>query len=98
MVDAKDKAFARFLIDLPAVPSNIFTLLRELCVDTEMCVSRISVNDIYRVDDDMHISMPVGFTSLRELVTLRPPVRGEAMKLLLDLTTHPGMLVQTFTR
>ncbi|KAG8927139.1 hypothetical protein FRC02_008439 [Tulasnella sp. 418] len=33
--------------------------------------------------------MPVGFNSLRELVSLRPPVRSEAMKILLDLTTHP---------
>lgn len=36
--------------------------------------------------------MPIGFTSLRELVALRPPVRTEAMKILLDLTTHSGRL------
>jgi symplekin len=39
--------------------------------------------------------MQVGFPSLRELVAVRPPVRQEAMKMLLELTTHPGEFLQT---
>ena len=30
----KDKAFARFLLDLPSIPSDLLDLLRELCVDS----------------------------------------------------------------
>ncbi|KZT34250.1 hypothetical protein SISSUDRAFT_1065486 [Sistotremastrum suecicum HHB10207 ss-3] len=33
--------------------------------------------------------MSVGFTTLRELVATRPPVRSEALCILLELTTHP---------
>lgn len=32
----------------------------------------------------------VGFAALREFVTQRPSLRGEAMNMLLELTTHPG--------
>ena len=39
--------------------------------------------------------MQVGFTVLREFVAQRLPVRAEAMKALLDLTTHPGIYLQT---
>lgn len=35
--------------------------------------------------------MHVGFTSLREFVLERPSLRAEALRVLLDLTTHPGM-------
>lgn len=34
--------------------------------------------------------MQVGFTTLRELVALRMPVRKAALAILLDMTTHPG--------
>ncbi|KAG9035999.1 hypothetical protein FRB95_009999 [Tulasnella sp. JGI-2019a] len=73
-LDAKDKAFSRFLVDLPSLPPNLLSLLRDLCLDPEI--------------------MPVGFTSFRELVTLRPPVRTEAMQILLDLTTHPDKVIR----
>jgi symplekin len=33
-----------------------------------------------------------GLDALRELVTLKPPVRAEALRIILDLTTHPGIL------
>jgi len=33
--DSKDKAFARFLLDLPAVPPDVFELLRDLSVETD---------------------------------------------------------------
>ena len=36
--------------------------------------------------------MQVGFTTLREFAVQRPPLRGNAMKVLLDLTTHSGLL------
>lgn len=35
--------------------------------------------------------MHVGFTSLREFVLERPSFRAEALQVLLELTTHPGM-------
>ncbi|TFY52822.1 hypothetical protein EVG20_g10386, partial [Dentipellis fragilis] len=34
-LDGKDKTFARFLLDLPSVPSDVFILLRDLCVETD---------------------------------------------------------------
>ena len=34
--------------------------------------------------------MQVGFQTLRDFVTQRPTLRGEAMTILLELTTHPG--------
>ena len=37
-LDAKDRAFSKFLLDLPAVPTDILSLLRDLCVDEERLV------------------------------------------------------------
>lgn len=34
--------------------------------------------------------MQVGFQTLRDFVTQRPTLRGEAITILLELTTHPG--------
>ncbi|KAI0272578.1 Symplekin tight junction protein C terminal-domain-containing protein [Gloeopeniophorella convolvens] len=34
-LDGKDRMFARFLLDLPSVPSDVFTLLRDLCIEPE---------------------------------------------------------------
>ncbi|KAF6752970.1 Symplekin tight junction protein C terminal-domain-containing protein [Ephemerocybe angulata] len=34
ILDGKDRTFARFLLDLPAVPSEVLDLLRDLCVDS----------------------------------------------------------------
>ncbi|KIM53908.1 hypothetical protein SCLCIDRAFT_1222437 [Scleroderma citrinum Foug A] len=67
--DSKDKAFSRFLLDLPDVPSDVLDMLRELSVES----------------DKMH----VGFTTLRDFVLERPSLRAEALRVLLDLTTHP---------
>ncbi|KAJ7155526.1 Symplekin tight junction protein C terminal-domain-containing protein [Mycena crocata] len=33
LLDGKDRTFSRFLLDLPAVPEDVLSLLRELCVD-----------------------------------------------------------------
>ncbi|KAH9074729.1 Symplekin tight junction protein C terminal-domain-containing protein [Lactarius deliciosus] len=68
-IDRKDRMFARFLLDLPSVPSDVFTLLRDLCTEPER--------------------MQIGFQTLRDFVTQRPTHRGEAMNILLELTTHP---------
>ncbi|PPQ68582.1 hypothetical protein CVT25_005425 [Psilocybe cyanescens] len=34
MLDGKDKTFARFLLDLPLVPTDVLDLLRDLCIDS----------------------------------------------------------------
>ncbi|KAJ4494142.1 Symplekin tight junction protein C terminal-domain-containing protein [Lentinula lateritia] len=34
-LDGKDRTFARFLLDLPSLPADVVSLLRELCVDNE---------------------------------------------------------------
>ncbi|KAH9032328.1 Symplekin tight junction protein C terminal-domain-containing protein [Lactarius hengduanensis] len=68
-IDRKDRMFARFLLDLPSVPLDVFTLLRDLCAEPER--------------------MQIGFQTLRDFVTQRPTHRGEAMNILLELTTHP---------
>jgi symplekin len=36
-LDRKDRMFARFLLDLPSVPSDVFTLLRDLCTEPDRC-------------------------------------------------------------
>ncbi|KAH8111033.1 Symplekin tight junction protein C terminal-domain-containing protein [Phellopilus nigrolimitatus] len=68
LIDAKDRTFARFLLDIPLVPEDVLFMLRDLCVEPDR--------------------MQVGFTTLREFVTQRVPLRYQAMKILLDLTTH----------
>jgi hypothetical protein len=40
----------------------------------------------------LEYSAAVGLSTLRDIVTLRPPLRQAAMGLLLDMTTHAGML------
>lgn len=36
--DGKDRTFSRFLLDLPHVPQDILTLLRESCVEADRSV------------------------------------------------------------
>lgn len=36
--DGKDKAFAKFLLDLPSIPADVLDLLRDLSVDHEKYV------------------------------------------------------------
>lgn len=87
--DNKDKAFAKFLLDLPSIPVDVLDLLRELSIDPEKYVPPIfwCLRSLSVPGDRMH----VGFTSLREFVLERPSLRAEALRVLLDLTTHPGM-------
>ncbi|KAI5992588.1 Symplekin tight junction protein C terminal-domain-containing protein [Pisolithus orientalis] len=72
--DSRDKAFSRFLLDLPDVPSDVLDMLRDLSVEAE--------------------KMHVGFTTLRDLVLERPSLRAEALRVLLDLTTHPDSVTR----
>jgi len=44
-LDRKDRMFARFLLDLPSVPSDVFTLLRDLCTEPDRYV-RLSLTDL----------------------------------------------------
>ena len=34
-LDNKDRTFSAFLLDLPAVPSDVMSLLREMCVEPD---------------------------------------------------------------
>jgi hypothetical protein len=34
-LDSKDKTFSRFLLDLPSVPPDVLSLLREMCVEPD---------------------------------------------------------------
>ena len=91
--DNKDKAFAKFLLDLPSIPADVLDLLRDLSVDPEKYVLSVfwCLTNVLIHGDRMH----VGFTSLREFVLERPSLRAEALRVLLDLTTHPGMPINT---
>ncbi|KAF8587835.1 hypothetical protein K439DRAFT_1652134 [Ramaria rubella] len=74
-LNAKDRTFSQFLLDLPSLPDGILALLREFCTDPERT--------------------QVGFLTLREFVTLRPPLRTAALEILLELTTHPAKTIRT---
>ncbi|CAL1714714.1 unnamed protein product [Somion occarium] len=73
-MDVKDRSFSRFLLDLPSVPPDLLSSLREMCVEPDR--------------------RNVGFTALREFVQERPSLRGEAMTMLLELTTHPDKVTR----
>ncbi|THH09925.1 hypothetical protein EW145_g1681 [Phellinidium pouzarii] len=74
LIDAKDRSFSRFLLDIPSVPQEVLLMLRDLCVEPDR--------------------MQVGFVTLRDFVTQRAPLRNQAMKILLDLTTHPDKVTR----
>lgn len=38
MIDAKDRTFARFLLDIPFVPQEVLHMLRDLCVEPDRLV------------------------------------------------------------
>jgi hypothetical protein len=40
-LDGKDKTFARFLLDLPSLPTDVLDLLRDLCLDISRCASSL---------------------------------------------------------
>lgn len=87
-LDGKDRVFGRFLLDLPSVPPEVFTLLRDLCLEQERYISPSIDLKAYLTDSRIH-SMQVAFTTLRDFVMQRPTLRAEAMNILLELTTHP---------
>jgi len=41
ILDGKDKTFARFLLDLPSLPTDVLDLLRELCLDISRYASSL---------------------------------------------------------
>lgn len=53
-------------------------------------MSRHKLNE--DTSDVVYVRRQVGFAALREFVMQRPSLRGEAMNMLLELTTHPGKL------
>ena len=91
-LDRKDRMFARFLLDLPSVPSDVFTLLRDLCTEPERYAAVIIQHRLlFSIETILHTPrMQIGFQTLRDFVTQRPTLRGEAINILLELTTHPG--------
>lgn len=89
-MDVKDRSFSRFLLDLPSVPPDLLSSLREMCVEPDRYVHDIYHLCVYSIR--MSRRRNVGFTALREFVQERPSLRGEAMTMLLELTTHPGII------
>src|SRR5258707_10940 len=82
--------FARFLLDLPCVPSDVFTLLRDLCAEPERYAAVNFSMACFVIENFLLPRMQIGFQTLRDFVTQRPTLRGEATNILLELTTHPG--------
>jgi symplekin len=89
-LDRKDRMFARFLLDLPSVPLDVFTLLRDLCAEPERYAAVIFSFACFVIETILSPRMQIGFQTLRDFVTQRPTLRGEATNILLELTTHPG--------
>jgi symplekin len=88
--DFKDKAFARFLLNLHSVPPDVLGLSRDLSVDPDKyvhsCIPSTQLGSSNQQDPcRVHQSSGVCFR--------RPSLRAEALQVLLELTTHPGMSV-----
>ena len=73
------------------------SLLRDLCVDEERLVGlsnpyaqSLCWTPVLRL---LLFRMSAGFNTLREFVASRPTLRHEALRVLLELTTHYGTLV-----
>ncbi|KAH7106040.1 Symplekin tight junction protein C terminal-domain-containing protein [Auriculariales sp. MPI-PUGE-AT-0066] len=76
-LDARDRTFTRFLLDLPELSNETLAMLRDLCIERPDAVKQMA------------------FLTLRELVTIRAPVRQIALEHVLDLTTHPDKMTRT---
>ena len=74
------------------MPGEIFSILRGLCETPQRYFEHVTA--CYKICTEVlpEISAPNGLSTLRDIVTLRPPLRQAAMGLLLDMTTHPGEL------
>lgn len=46
-LDAKDKMFSRFLLDIPSVPLDVFALVRDLCVDPERYAAIVNAIPVF---------------------------------------------------
>lgn len=74
-------------MELPSVPYNVLSLCRELAEVPQQYVFPFEQScTLFNFGYRMH----VGFAALREFIQLRPPVRNEALRILLDLTAHSG--------
>ncbi|KAI5992596.1 hypothetical protein F5J12DRAFT_786122 [Pisolithus orientalis] len=69
--DSRDKAFWRFLLDLPDVPGNVLDILCDLCAEDAR-----------------------GLHDASRLVLEWPSLRAKALRVLLDLTTHPDSVAR----
>ncbi|KAI0755719.1 hypothetical protein C8Q74DRAFT_1222089 [Fomes fomentarius] len=86
---SKDRTFSRFLLDLPHVPPDVLSLLRESCIEPERFVHLICLTvRKARVEYIGITRRQMGFSALREFVSQRPSLRDEAM------TTHPDKITR----
>lgn len=67
----------------------MFYSFYEICVSNKIGKLSVSIQGTAK-SHVFDCSMQVGFTTLREFVSQRVPLRQQAMNILLDLTTHPG--------
>lgn len=105
-ISPKDRTLQLLLLDLPEVPGSVLEELKGLCLIPDrwvyvFLISKFGIRTrvlVYLLGWALHIMwilmcghrMLVGFPTLRELCTIRPPLRKEGMRILLDLCTHPG--------
>ncbi|ORY33531.1 hypothetical protein BCR33DRAFT_723132 [Rhizoclosmatium globosum] len=75
-LDAKDRTFTKFLIDVPLVTSiALDQVLKSYCEDSER--------------------MLLGFSSLRDLILLRPAVRDRCVDTVLAYCVHPDKIIRS---
>lgn len=78
--------FSSFILDMPLIMPSTFDRLLRMCQSKEQYVFR-SVDSPSTVLTIL-CRLQVGFTTLREMATLRPLARQIALDQLLSLTTH----------
>lgn len=78
--------FSSFILDMPLIMPSTFDRLLRMCQSKEQCVLQ-SANSL-PPSLTMFCRLQVGFTTLREMATLRPLARQIALDQLLSLTTH----------
>ncbi|KAJ3284576.1 hypothetical protein HDU79_008014 [Rhizoclosmatium sp. JEL0117] len=75
-LDAKDRTFTKFLIDVPLVTTvALDQVLKSYCEDSER--------------------MLLGFSSLRDLILLRPAVRDRCVDTVLAYCVHPDKIIRS---
>jgi symplekin len=90
-MESSDKTLTRFLLDLPEISEETLGMLREMCQNPDRHVLLPSAfKEVALANFGSPSRAIVGFTTLREIVNMRPPARASALQTLLDLTTHSG--------